>query len=609
MYRKEKENMKLFSKIATALVGMAMAVGVGVAVSGNNSKEVRAEDVTDNLTASDLAATTTTYTDFSNVSKTSDALYAGNSAKDGSGNIQMRSKNSNSGIVSTTSGGKVKSVTITVGSGSNTIDVYGSNSAYSSAADLYVSSSAGTLIGSVAATGTVSFSDDYEFVGIRSRSGAIYVTSVEITWTSGDTPTDPLESIVVSGSMTKTSYYVGESWSSAGLTATGHYESGASEDVTAKVTWSFNPASPAVSVTSVVATATIGEVSGSSSAQSVTVTKTNPIQVLYTKASGAEVDVYGYYVGFLDGTGPVIMDGEYGIVIYNKSADVSSYTEGETILHVTGSISIYKGLYEVGSATITVASGTYDVPSTPVVYATAGGETAEYASRLTTVTGTAVVSSGSFDSAAGTADITMTFTVGSKTVQVFYKKAAQTADADAFAAMKQAVADSTEITIKGFTGWYNGFQVQMNGYIPPAEDYTAEEFSQDLLDQTDAVCKDYDDVTNNHDAIEAIWSNLASNDKYPSLPAAQKTILAEAARDESGTVVEQAMARYDYLTGKYNLSNFINGRTPVVFAAPSTISSDNNINSSMSIIVVAVIAITSLSAIGVLLVIKRRKSI
>ncbi len=152
-------------------------------------------DVTDTITASDLTATGTSYSDFSGVTKSSDAVYAGNSAKDSSGNIQMRSKSSNSGIVSTVSGGTVKSVTITVGSGSNTIDVYGSNSAYSDATDLY-GNSAGTKVGSVTSTGTVSFSgEDYAYVGIRSNNGAIYVTSIDIVWTTsggsggGDTPT------------------------------------------------------------------------------------------------------------------------------------------------------------------------------------------------------------------------------------------------------------------------------------------------------------------------------------------------------------------------------------------------------------------------------------
>lgn len=417
-----------------------------------------------------------------------------------------------------------------------------------------------------------------------------------------------LQSVVVSGSMSKTAYCVGESWSPAGLVATASYSYGYSYDASSDVTWTYNPASPVVGVTSVVATATLGGVPGNSSAQNVTVSRTNPIQVLYTQSAGASVDVYGYYVGFLDGTGPVIMDGAYGIVIFNKTADVSGYTANETILHVTGSISIYKGLYEIGSATMSVASGSYDAPETPVVYSTNGSETADYASRLTTVTGTPTLTSGSFDDAAGTADIKMSFAVGVKTVQVFYKKAAQTADADAFAAIKASVAGGSEITIKGFTGWYDGFQVQMNGYVPAVETYTAEDFAQDLLDQTDAVCEDYNGTDNNHDAIEAIWSNLASNDKYPSLPSAQKTILSEAERNESGTVVERAMARYDYLTGKYNLSNFINGRTPVVFAE------SNHVvpvlaNTTSSTIVIVVVALTSITSIGVLLVIKRKRSL
>ena len=140
----------------------------------------------DVITSGILAATSTSYVDFSGVSYSgtghSDAVYAGNSAKDGSDNIQLRSKNSNSGIVSTTSGGKVKSVKITVGSGTNTIDVYGSNTAYTGASSLYSSSTQGTKLGSVTATGTITVTGDYQYIGIRSNSGAIYVSSIEITW-------------------------------------------------------------------------------------------------------------------------------------------------------------------------------------------------------------------------------------------------------------------------------------------------------------------------------------------------------------------------------------------------------------------------------------------
>lgn len=167
--------MKHFNLLKTTLLLCALIVG---SLSG------WADDATDELTANDFSATSTTYKDFSDVAKTSGAAYAGNSGKTSSGGIQLRSKNSNSGIVSTTSGGKVKSITITVESGTNTIDIYGSNTAYTSASDLYNNSKQGTKLGSLTTTGTVAVTGDYEYVGIRSNSGALYITKVEITWTA-----------------------------------------------------------------------------------------------------------------------------------------------------------------------------------------------------------------------------------------------------------------------------------------------------------------------------------------------------------------------------------------------------------------------------------------
>ena len=164
---------KLFSLLTLAL--LTLSVG--------------ATTVTDVITASNLAATGTTYTDFSGV-QINTAVYAGQSALNDNANIQLRSKNSNSGIVSTTSGGKLVSVKITVASGSNTIDVYGSNTAYTAASDLYNSSSQGTKVGSTAETATITVDGDYEYVGIRSNNGAVYISSIEVTWETegGDTP-------------------------------------------------------------------------------------------------------------------------------------------------------------------------------------------------------------------------------------------------------------------------------------------------------------------------------------------------------------------------------------------------------------------------------------
>lgn len=189
---------KLFTKVAALTLGVAMAAGVGVALGSAKASEAKAADVTDTLTADKLAATATTYTAFSNVSDTSSAVYAGNSAKSANGGIQLRSKNSNSGIVTTASGGNLKSISITVESGSNTLDVYGKTSPYTAASDLYNSGTQGTKIGSASETGSITLTNpgNYTYVGLRSNNGALYLTNITIVWeasqegpTALDTPT------------------------------------------------------------------------------------------------------------------------------------------------------------------------------------------------------------------------------------------------------------------------------------------------------------------------------------------------------------------------------------------------------------------------------------
>lgn len=142
--------------------------------------------VEDKLVSSLFPAKSTSYEDFTGVKVNSNAVYAGNSAYSNKG-ISLRSKDSNSGIVTTTSGGKVKSIVVEWISNTlsgRTIDVYGKNTAYSTAADLYNTTSQGTKIGSIVyGTSTeLTISDDYQYVGLRSNDGALYVSSITISW-------------------------------------------------------------------------------------------------------------------------------------------------------------------------------------------------------------------------------------------------------------------------------------------------------------------------------------------------------------------------------------------------------------------------------------------
>ena len=147
-----------------------------------------ATTTTDVLNRATTGVTGTSYSDWSEKTVTSDAVYAGNSAG-GNESIQLRSKD-NSGIVTTTSGGKVKKVTVAWNNNTaadRTLDVYGSNTAYTAASDLYNNDNQGTKLGSIVkGTSTeLTVTGDYAFIGLRSNNGAMYLTSISIDWQTG----------------------------------------------------------------------------------------------------------------------------------------------------------------------------------------------------------------------------------------------------------------------------------------------------------------------------------------------------------------------------------------------------------------------------------------
>ena len=137
----------------------------------------------------------TNYGTWSGKTSNSTAVYAGQSAG-GEESIQLRSNNSNSGIVTTTSGGKVAKVVVTWNSSTSdgrSLDIYGKNSAYSAATDLYNTTNQGTKLGSIVkGTSTELVIDgNYKYIGLRSKDGAMYITEIRITWVGeggGSTP-------------------------------------------------------------------------------------------------------------------------------------------------------------------------------------------------------------------------------------------------------------------------------------------------------------------------------------------------------------------------------------------------------------------------------------
>lgn len=174
----------------------------GVAIQAQEGGNI----VIDVLNQSVTGISVSSYSDFSGKKVSSNATYAGRVA--GSyGSIQMRTTDEEEGVVTTNTGGKVR--TIEVKWNTNTkagriLNVYGKNGPYSSAKDLF-DSTPGTLLGTFKydgtnTDGTLTIEGDYGYVGFRSSDGALYVNEISIHWEVDGSVTPTVASPVITES-------------------------------------------------------------------------------------------------------------------------------------------------------------------------------------------------------------------------------------------------------------------------------------------------------------------------------------------------------------------------------------------------------------------------
>ena len=180
-------------------VGEEIVVRSNVTVMAKWVAESEAADVTDVLDYKSIGVTSGSYDTWSNITSESDAVYAGNTAG-GQNAIQLRSNNSNSGIITTASAGSVNNIEVKWNSqtiNGRTLNIYGNNTAYVSPSDLYDPNKQGDLIGTIVyGTGTeLKITNDYAYIGIRSNDGALFLDSISITW---DDPSIPVVKRTVS---------------------------------------------------------------------------------------------------------------------------------------------------------------------------------------------------------------------------------------------------------------------------------------------------------------------------------------------------------------------------------------------------------------------------
>lgn len=293
--------------------------------------------VTDELTNSNtIGETTNNYSEWT-ATGISGAEYAGQSAG-GNGTIQLRSNNSNSGIVSTTSGGKVKKVTVTWNSNTadaRTLNIYGSNTAYTAASDLY-GNNAGTLLGTLNKGNketNLNITDDYAYIGIRSASGALYLDKIEIDWETSGTPTcvaptfTPAAGAVLSGTT------VAISTTTDGATI--YYTMGANPD---DPTTSSSVYSTPIEITEATTIKAIAVKDGynNSSIASASYTIATPLttmQEIFDAATSTATNVYitfdNWVVSGASSTNAYVTDGTKGFIITNYSGH--GFVEGNIL--------------------------------------------------------------------------------------------------------------------------------------------------------------------------------------------------------------------------------------------------------------------------------------
>ena len=177
-----------------------------VALMGFVGSTTFADDKTDELTweGLGLGGSNSSYAPFADITFNSSAVYAG-IASSGTGKyIQLRSNKSDAGIVTTKSGGKLKSVTITFNEQTTdrAIDIYGKNEPYEVGPDMYDTNKKGELIGSIAANGesfTLTPDISYKYVGMVAHNGAIYIDKIIVVWEEAQGETKTITSVGLTG--------------------------------------------------------------------------------------------------------------------------------------------------------------------------------------------------------------------------------------------------------------------------------------------------------------------------------------------------------------------------------------------------------------------------
>ncbi|MBR5726761.1 MAG: T9SS type A sorting domain-containing protein, partial [Muribaculaceae bacterium] len=364
----------------------------------------------DELTPSVVNAAIGESTGYQNwtVAMESGAIYQGKSLKSDS-YIQMTNSQSGnsqySGIVTTTPAGVARRVQVVWHSETpvgRTLNVYAKNTAYTSTSNLYGSQQGtlvGTLVKGTSSVSEVTIADDYNYVGLLSASGAMYISKISITWVSGggDTPTILMEpSSIALGNVVvyedlQATFTVSQANLNTGITLTASkgelstdYVEHESEPT--QVTWSYT-ALGTESEFPVTITATSGDATATLEITATVLPSTNFTSLHESKAaflldpsaSDVLIDLTDVEVVGQTGNYLYLQDADAGVLVYGAGAPTFEKGYKFSQGYLIGTYVSFNGIteitnfnfvgYEGGVSDLTVTTATVDqIIGDPVTY-------------------------------------------------------------------------------------------------------------------------------------------------------------------------------------------------------------------------------------------------
>lgn len=385
-----------------------------------------------------------------------------------------------------------------------------------------------------------------------------------------------LQSITVSGTLARTSYYAGESFDPAGLTISANYDDESSADVTSECTFSPDPLT--AGVTSVTASYTEGEVTetaniGGFSVSTRSVTSisvlTNPTKTSYT--IGQSFDPAGMKIRAVYNVGPT--NDDYVAYTYAPTSVFDSLGEKTITITSTENAGISTQLVvtvsEVSAGIYTIASNTttYTDPLNPALLSISKSDsnldnlTFSNISnvRLGASPNTSAIMIGANKTTGGSFTITLPTGLYAANVK--------------FSGLSVGE-DATTPTLKinnGVNFTYNGSNVETlkpysNSLIISTlgtsriwassieitavlASTAALDFGTHFLAKTAAECSTLSVSQGTWNYVQSVYENAAS---------AVQNIVKVADSDENGTDLEKAIARYTYIASKYGYADFMN---------------------------------------------------